>query len=1521
MLNRETMRRATMPEFSSGISPYRLPVINNYVTPAPPPTKRKESIFRGVSNGRPRGRSLRPTTAPNVPEVTKDSRFHKTTVHSNVSVTMTFYGKAVHLTHGTGDRRDEVKVFQQHCGGENVCVFKGWLEEEESFQFVSRRHLGFPFSLTFFLNGMQVERLSSCCEFRHRRGSRMGAKHGHFGFISVEGASPCYKCIIALGLDRKPIPPPKRLKSCTETVGAVCSSLHVARLIRKAKTEAEILDNRSHTGPKSSPGPTEASAGEKGTQDEMAEENEHKVQDDYEEDFEEEDERADEEADDARADIVMNEVSSSPSNSGSKEGEKDGHYEREDDEEAKYSSSGSDAEGKAEKKSASVSSESVSLFSGSRKDDPDSEAEEVKEAIKDNGADLFPTELQGENQIGRHPDKSEGRNTTSPSRCGEPQGEYTGDAGKAKNQLSAQPHSTAVTVLHNETQQTHGSAVEMTCVEESDGSVDSDGREAVSKENSLTTPVETTKWSVVKAEERDNEDMETQRAKSVQEKLGAAVMKEAHCSSEPEMSDSSSEDDELATMATDRTLELDDTRPGVAFSRQQPDNTEKGNTEEKGADRDGASIASVVEDAPMEDLVELEKGEIRTQHLKETGEDQKPSISPQEACPDAEGEEAMLQTGEPQKGQARGETQVETDMMPQQTGSIAESTQSEPEHAELGEEDPEAGKGGKERELEDCEALTKERESMLLEAAEGKVKECESAAENTERGAEEVQSQLGEYTDSAVYVEATASSLDDEAEGAGEEDETTEKRQEAEVQVKDTAKDTGITAEQSEGPREITNISEEGINAEEDIEAEQQITKAMELKAEKLDQVNVEDQTEEGFQDTKTTAEMPKSKVVKIGETEEGGELPLQDRDDRNSTLGETEIEIEDIESKTKETHRTENGNDTKNNYVQKGGNETNDQIRNFSSEAKLRQTVNWERNETTHQQGKTSINIMEDVLETMKVGVGVMEADTEESEPTADEADSGKECETRSSVLKDDEATGTVVEEEGKPNERLNVTDKENAIHVQESNSNVCEEAKGDHDGNQEEETVAESEGIRTKQEGTEGSTEPKTVEMETETKEGKMEVRYTEMGSLREEDKSSFAEIDMKSDTEEKAVVPLEECQFEADQTFLEADKAESPAENTGMKTGVGQIEREEATESLTVDSGTKETEQMSGEVNERELFEKEAVSFEMKQEETNLVSGSTEEYPDTEMKVSEDSTESVNADTNCREEEHKVRHAVETELEVNQGDADLSSLPGSHGTQEQGLNAVLKSEVIWDEHGIETEDNANDQAHQLEETEDPNKEIHSVDPSVNECSVTGCEGKLEDSWVNMDNQVPLDQEVGPSNNKEREEEASATSSCEEVGIPYRPGSAGVEPETMATESMSEKAEEKTGEVWKMNESEGTGAKEEEDGDTATGASTDLKRSSKVEARREDVENSVTRSRTEYRGRNGAKFPPPLIRSHGSYTLTIAREGLSLQPFKAKDPEPASPLAYTQTAAAITGNVYTASNQSLQQISTKDV
>lgn len=54
----------------------------------------------------------------------------RSSVHqSRVCLNMVFFGKTVHLSHDLIDMRDEVKVFQQHCGGENLCVYKGKLLE------------------------------------------------------------------------------------------------------------------------------------------------------------------------------------------------------------------------------------------------------------------------------------------------------------------------------------------------------------------------------------------------------------------------------------------------------------------------------------------------------------------------------------------------------------------------------------------------------------------------------------------------------------------------------------------------------------------------------------------------------------------------------------------------------------------------------------------------------------------------------------------------------------------------------------------------------------------------------------------------------------------------------------------------------------------------------------------------------------------------------------------------------------------------------------------------------------------------------------------------------------------------------------------------------------------------------------------------------------------------------------------------------------------------------------------------
>ncbi|XP_028919202.1 glutamate-rich protein 3 isoform X1 [Ornithorhynchus anatinus] len=230
--------------FSNRTSPYQLPIINNFMVPVPPPPK-TDNVTKGTRPGMLRGRRFRPTTAPNdlEPLPPKDSgKFHRVSPHSNASITMVYLGKSVHLSHDDIDYRDEIKVYQQHCGGENLCVYKGKLLERETFQFISKRHHGFPFSLTFFLNGMQLDRLSSCCEYKYRKGARLGGRRGYFGFVSVEGATPCYRCIIAMDLDKKPSPPPKKKREEADEMEEV--------LMKDAecyKTSKTVVDEENKT--------------------------------------------------------------------------------------------------------------------------------------------------------------------------------------------------------------------------------------------------------------------------------------------------------------------------------------------------------------------------------------------------------------------------------------------------------------------------------------------------------------------------------------------------------------------------------------------------------------------------------------------------------------------------------------------------------------------------------------------------------------------------------------------------------------------------------------------------------------------------------------------------------------------------------------------------------------------------------------------------------------------------------------------------------------------------------------------------------------------------------------------------------------------------------------------------------------------------------------------------------------------------------------------------------------------------
>ncbi|NWI75576.1 ERIC3 protein, partial [Dryoscopus gambensis] len=202
---------------------YQLPVLNPSVVPAPPPrAHRGDRRVAAVRGGLPAGRRFRPTTAFNEQVLINNSRgFPKSPLCSNAVVTMVYLGKSRNVS--LSYYKEEVKVYQQHCGTENICVYKGELMEGDIFQFVSKRHQGFPFSLTFFLNGIQIDRLSCCCEYKHQRRSRR-CRHRYFRVLNVEGAFPCYRCIIAMGLDRKLYRPRRKIEYREEK--HVCSWEH-----------------------------------------------------------------------------------------------------------------------------------------------------------------------------------------------------------------------------------------------------------------------------------------------------------------------------------------------------------------------------------------------------------------------------------------------------------------------------------------------------------------------------------------------------------------------------------------------------------------------------------------------------------------------------------------------------------------------------------------------------------------------------------------------------------------------------------------------------------------------------------------------------------------------------------------------------------------------------------------------------------------------------------------------------------------------------------------------------------------------------------------------------------------------------------------------------------------------------------------------------------------------------------------------------------------------------------------------
>ncbi|XP_047389617.1 glutamate-rich protein 3 isoform X2 [Sciurus carolinensis] len=387
---------------SQRMNPYQLPNINSYMMPVPPLPPPRDGKVTRENRSETWRRRFRPTTAPNgleplFPRVS--GRIHKTSPHSNAAITMIYLGKNVHLSCDNQDFRDEIKIYQQHCGGENLCVYKGKLFENETFQFISKRHHGFPFSLTFFLNGMQVNRLSSCCEYKHRRGSRLGGRRGYFGFVCVERASPCYKCIIAMGLDKKTSSMKPRKEKSTEkreelrkdretvilrrnemegnkTLSTTCSVQEINIGVREVRTAMEEMELKG-----------------KRKQDDWEDNQENTFKYEYEEDFEIDEEKQDEKANEERqAGDQMNGISKSPSedekdNLGPEESEISSLKAPDADDNVKDEDDGcSGSESEEDKQASSTSSRSHPYSS----DSEDDSVERSREILVENSVEESP---------------------------------------------------------------------------------------------------------------------------------------------------------------------------------------------------------------------------------------------------------------------------------------------------------------------------------------------------------------------------------------------------------------------------------------------------------------------------------------------------------------------------------------------------------------------------------------------------------------------------------------------------------------------------------------------------------------------------------------------------------------------------------------------------------------------------------------------------------------------------------------------------------------------------------------------------------------------------------------------------------------------------------------------------------------------------------------------------------------------------------------------------------------------------
>ncbi|CAF3453440.1 unnamed protein product [Rotaria socialis] len=152
---------------------------------------------------RRRRRSSQQIKTSNKKQLSSTQRPHSSNKYSDsfaapsCQITMVYYGPhtKVDYDHLVFEQIDEVIVMQQHCGGENLIVYKSHLKPGAEFTFESHRHSDYPFGLSLYVKGLIDSRISTCCEYKHRHGVKLGGDRGHFAIKSVHGSKPCVRCV------------------------------------------------------------------------------------------------------------------------------------------------------------------------------------------------------------------------------------------------------------------------------------------------------------------------------------------------------------------------------------------------------------------------------------------------------------------------------------------------------------------------------------------------------------------------------------------------------------------------------------------------------------------------------------------------------------------------------------------------------------------------------------------------------------------------------------------------------------------------------------------------------------------------------------------------------------------------------------------------------------------------------------------------------------------------------------------------------------------------------------------------------------------------------------------------------------------------------------------------------------------------------------------------------------------------------------------------------------------------------